>query len=404
MKTALSAFEEAFPEANILALTNYCKGIAMVWIFLVHYQGGWFGWQGVHIFIVLSGFGLTYSCLNRQGPIHWGQWYLKRLRRVLPAYWLAIFISLAIVVTFQLSNGNVTRVPFIRTGLNLLMMTNVFEQFRGGPTGALWFVPFIVGAYLIFPCLYNLLTRFSRWRGCLLLLLVTILIEFSYRAFAIYHLDGLPISYDNQRFLAVFPNMVSPLNQHADWLFGLLQRRAPFGFIPARIGEFALGMVAAFGLIRNRQLTNRWLLNPYTGLAGILIWLAGQALLYVGLWGWVLADFVIALGLTLWTLNLAYVSQKWLPKLFAALTFIGVWSYYIYLIHQPFTRGARLLASLFTEFDIGLFGDILLHMAFLGLATLLTLIFSWPLITVDRSKWVDTLFARFEQPLRAIAG
>jgi hypothetical protein len=82
-------------------------------------------------------------------------------------------------------------------------------------------------------------------------------------------------------------------------LYGLFQRRAPFGFIPARMAKFTLGVLAGFSYARHPQQTQRIVLNRYTGLFGLLIWLGGQGLLDVGLWGWIFSDFVIALGLIL---------------------------------------------------------------------------------------------------------
>lgn len=380
--------------ADILKLTDFCKGLAILWIFLVHYEGGWFGWQGVHIFIVLSGFGLTYSCFSRVRPIAWSQWFLKRFRRILPAYWLAVVCSLPLLVAIQFVLGEPLWIPFVRTLLDLSLLTNVFETFRGGATGAFWYVPFILGAYLLFPLLYGWLKKYPNGRGCLSLLLITAGVEFLYRAISLYWLDGLPISYDDQRFLNIFPNSVQPLEQHADWFFGFFQRRSPFGFIPARLGEFALGVVVAFALTRNHQRTNQRLLNPIAGLAGVAIWLLGQALLYVGLWGWIFSDFVIAAGLILWTLNLAYLLQRLIPSLFQAITFLGVWSYYLYLVHQPFVRGLRGVALIITGEEFNGFTDVLTNVLFLGLAAILSAIASFLLMKFDQSKFADSLFSR----------
>ncbi len=394
MGTTISKNNTDPSTADILNLTDFCKGLAILWIFLVHYEGGWFGWQGVHIFIVLSGFGLTYSCFSRARPIQWSQWFQKRFRRILPVYWLAVGLSLPLLIAIQFVLGEPLWIPFVRTILDLSFLTNVFESFRGGATGAFWYVPFILGAYLIFPFLYGWLKKYPNWRGCLSLLLITMAVEFLYRAIAIYRLDGLPISYDDQRFLAIFPNSVQPLEQHADWFFGFFQRRSPFGFIPARLGEFALGGVVAFGLTQNHQRMNQRLLNPFAGLVGVLIWLLGQVLLYVGLWGWIFADFVIATGLVLWTLNFAYLLQRTIPSLFRAMTFLGVWSYYLYLVHQPFVRGLRGVALIITGDDISGLTDILTNAAFLGLAAILTAIASFLLMKFDQSKFADSMFNR----------
>ncbi|NEQ28376.1 MAG: acyltransferase family protein, partial [Microcoleus sp. SIO2G3] len=72
----------------VLGLLDFCKGLAIVWIVLIHWRPEWFGWQGVHVFIVLSGFGLTYSSLKRDSDISWKKWYVKRFRKVLPPYWM----------------------------------------------------------------------------------------------------------------------------------------------------------------------------------------------------------------------------------------------------------------------------------------------------------------------------
>ncbi len=72
----------------MLGLLDFCKGIAIVWVMLVHAIHGWFGWQGVHVFIVLGGFALTYACLTRENQLSWSQWFQRRAARILPAYWL----------------------------------------------------------------------------------------------------------------------------------------------------------------------------------------------------------------------------------------------------------------------------------------------------------------------------
>lgn len=388
--------------ADILKLTDFCKGLAILWVFLIHYEGGWFAWQGVHIFIVLGGLGLTYSCLKRGELGQWKTWFLKRFRRILPAYWLAVLLSLPLLILFQIvADGSLWSTfvrPTFRTVLDLLLLTNVFEVFRGGPTGAFWYVPFIFGAYLLFPFLYGWIKDKPTWQRCLALLTIAVGVEFLYRAIAIYWFDGLPISYDNQRFLWLFPNSVDPLNQHVDWLYGMFQRRSPFGFIFSRIGEFVVGMLIAVALVNNRHQTNRKLLNLPMGIAGVVIWLVGQVLLYVGLWGWIFSDFFIALGLTLWVLNFAYFLQRFNPNVFRVMTFLGIWSYYIYLVHQPFTRGAKGFVVLFFN-EASMPTELLANILCLGGAALCTAIASFLLMRFDTSVVADRMFVRVSRLL-----
>ena len=83
MAEPISNTNSSVPDPNILKLLDFCKGIAIASIVLFHYKDGWFGWQGVHIFIVLSGFGLTYSCLKKPEITYLNQWYLKRFEKIM---------------------------------------------------------------------------------------------------------------------------------------------------------------------------------------------------------------------------------------------------------------------------------------------------------------------------------
>lgn len=374
---------------NVLNFTDFCKGLAIALVVLVHYRGGWFGWQGVHIFIVLSGFGLAYSCAKQPQTFSWSDWFIRRIRRVLPVYWIAVIVSFPLLAYLTTLNFAV-----IRTILDCFLLTNVFEDFRGEATGAFWYIPFIIGAYLLFPILYNRFKKYSTWQGYLTILSVTLAIEFIYRGIAIYYLDGLPIAHTD-KFLAIFPTTVKALNHYPDWFFGFFQRRSPFGFILARIGEFTLGMVAGLALAKNSDLFHKVMINPYMGWLGFLIWLGGQALLYIGLWGWIFTDFVIALGMILWMINLADFTQKKIPFLFQSLSIIGIWSYYIYLTHQPFTRLFPELEGYIMPQNPNRLTYIMVEVLFLG-ATLITVYLASDLARrFDQSKLPTKIIDQF---------
>jgi peptidoglycan/LPS O-acetylase OafA/YrhL len=374
---------------DLFDFTNFCKGIAIAWIVLVHLKGGWFGWQGVHVFIVLSGFGLAYSCLKHDSSKPWGSWFYKRFRRILPVYWVVVLASLPLVVLFNIGPRPGIKSELFRPVLDFFLFTNVFEEFRGGGTGAFWYVPFIIGAYLLFPWFYGRLRKCSRWRDYLLFFLGIAAIEILYRAFAIYVLDGQPIGYSD-KFLKWIPDSVSPLREHPDWLFGLFQRRAPFGFIPARMTEFVLGMLAGFAAFYQPKKLHQLLFGKYIGWIGFILWLGAQSLMYVGLWGWIFADFAISLGLIVWLLNLANFCRRSLFPVFQGFTWIGVWSYYIYLTHQPFTR-------IFPQFQ----GVLLEGRSSVALESVETLVLlTLMLACVGVSSWLAMQFDRSEYPER----
>ncbi|MBE9143527.1 acyltransferase family protein [Planktothrix mougeotii] len=367
------------PQQDVLELTDFCKGLAIAWIVLVHLKGYWFGWQGIHIFVILSGFGLSYSCYKKQSALNWKKWFNRRFRRLLPVYWFAVLLSFPLL-------AYLTSVKFalVRTILDTLLLTNFFESFQGGPTGAFWYVPFIIGFYLAFPILYQALQKSPTLRSYSLILLATLGIEFIYRGISIYYLDGLPTAHDH-KFFGFIPDPVSVLELQEDKFFGLLQARSPFSFLPARIAEFTLGMIAGLTLIQSPQKFNQIILNPLTGWLGFCIWLLGQTLLYIGLWGWIFSDFVITVGLILWTINLAAFVQSRIPLAFQGLTFLGIWSYYIYLSHQPLTRLYPEFETLWLSLGLNIFPTFIVQLIYLTLFIISVILASRLLWKFDQS-------------------
>ena len=377
-------------QKDLMNLTSFCKGMAIIAIFLVHWRGGWFGWQGVHVFIVLSGFGLAYSCFSRSEPPRWLDWFRRRFRRILPVYWLAVWISAIVMLLTQLHPANHV---LIRTLSDTFLLTNFFEVFWGGSTGAFWFVIFIISAYLLFPALYYWLKHHPNPRGMMILLVGILAIEWGYRAFAIYTLDGQPIAHDHP-FLSLFPNSVTALDQMPEWFNGLFQGRAPFGFILSRIGEFTLGVLAGFACVKYPQKNHHLLLNPVTGWLGLAIWLGAQKLLYIDLWGWIYSDFFIGCGLILWLINLAHWLRRRKSHIYEVISTVGVWSYYIFLIHQPFTRlGSQLAVELWNH-SWGKLGYILVSLVFLTLISGIVFCLSWLLRKFDRSTLPELIIDR----------
>jgi peptidoglycan/LPS O-acetylase OafA/YrhL len=395
---------------NVLDLLDFCKGLAIIWVFLIHYQKNWFGWQGVHIFIVLSGFGLTYSCLKKNQPIVWSQWFLKRAEKILPSYWLVClsgFITNILFHKFIYYNSKTYGLLKIAKDatseliLDLFLLRNFYyKTLFGSSNASLWFIPLIISFYLVFPWLYAQVLRNKTIKGYLLIILGAGVIEFIYRGISIYCLDGLPIGHE-QGFLGIFPMSVSPLNRINPSFLLPFQQGSPFGLFPSRLAEFVLGMIGAIILVNNSQKFHRFIFSWWTTLGGMFIWLFGNTLLYVGLWGWIFTDFVIAIGLFLWIINLAWICKKKIHWLFLYLSQIGTWSYYIFLTHLVLAYG---ILYRFSEIEKNIVNSNLGGIFFIKLLTLITLsvttwLLSLLLIHFNRSRLpqliIEKSIARF---------
>lgn len=379
----ISEIELHAEKRDVLTLLDFCRGLAIAWVFLLHYKGGWFGWQAVHIFIVLSGFVLTYSCLKKNRSFFWKEWYLKRFERILPAYWLVCLLGFIVIVFTDIIFGKYELLTSLQINtrnliLDIALLRDLFYQsIFNYPNGPLWFIPMIVSFYLFFPWVYERIYNCKTAKHYLIVLSVAAAVEFIYRAISIYWLDGLPIGYDD-------PSIgFSNLDRLSSWV--PFQMAAPFGLFLSRLAEFVLGMAGAIATVQNSQIFNRVLLNFWTGATGVLLWLAGNVLIYVGLWGWIFSDFIIALGLILWVVNLAWIFKQKSAFLFSGLNKLSDWSYYIYLTHYVLFYVSSLIEKKLTT-NADSLSSVIASICMLSLVIIGTWVSSWLLKKFDDSK------------------
>jgi len=141
---------------------DFAKGCAMLGIVLYHYFRGFFpgmgdkmvmvGGAGVHLFLILSGFGLALSTKQPPAP---SLFYRKRFSRVLLPYFLAITLIFLINLVIPLYPG---------AGLyaflgNILLFKMFDESIINSFGGHFWFLSTIVQCYLVYPLLDRLLRR-----------------------------------------------------------------------------------------------------------------------------------------------------------------------------------------------------------------------------------------------------
>jgi peptidoglycan/LPS O-acetylase OafA/YrhL len=162
------------------------KGLAIIGVFFHH----WFGWLPVkggvvfslfnagsifagtfvQVFFVISGYGLMKSmaCVS---VIDWRTWYARRIRALLIPYWIITPLMFFLAKwAAHLFHANDDSLSWDVLFLHLSLLRNFFPS-SWGFNDSLWFIPVILGLYIIFPLLFNILQR-SMWRFIVLSLVL----------------------------------------------------------------------------------------------------------------------------------------------------------------------------------------------------------------------------------------
>jgi len=147
--------------ANIPAPDN--QFLRILWNIFCNYSGG----VGVSLFFLFSGFGLfisTFKDKNKITPKRIFQFYLKRIVRILPAYFIVA------IIYYSFSAKSVDMFFY-----NLFMISFWSEGVRD-----FWFVAGILLLYLIFPVLWWFISKFNEKQliPLLILFFVSVAIEF----------------------------------------------------------------------------------------------------------------------------------------------------------------------------------------------------------------------------------
>jgi peptidoglycan/LPS O-acetylase OafA/YrhL len=146
------------------------RGIAVLAVYLVHAGTpfGDFGFLGVDLFFVLSGFLITALLLDertRTGRTDLRSFFIRRARRLLPGYVFCVLCFLALIVAFvsadlrrQAINGIITSTIYIRNWYQIATGEGV-----DGPTMPhFWSLAVEEQFYLVWPFAFVALSRFTR--------------------------------------------------------------------------------------------------------------------------------------------------------------------------------------------------------------------------------------------------
>ena len=126
--------------AMVLILLHHMWCFPYPTIFLQVFK---FGYFGVDVFIILSGFGLCFS-YERSSVL---SFYVRRLKRILPLYWLAVLLVICLGFLFHFREYTFTQGISYLTTLSYYGIGGVMSN---------WFVSAILILYLLFPFFYKL--------------------------------------------------------------------------------------------------------------------------------------------------------------------------------------------------------------------------------------------------------
>lgn len=266
-----------------------------------------YGWSGVDLFFLLSGFCLAYPVLSRSGkPFALRRYLIHRARRILPPYWTAMLLALGVALLiralhlepFQSSHFLELATNHPRKLIVLILESAVLIDHM--LLWSYWTLPLEWRWYFIFPAVLWMQKR----AGARTALPVSVLISLA----------------------AFYLQFRYPRASH--WTTQL----------PLFLPTFALGMWAAEITARaQRTPTEEWMLRHSLPLLGLLL---GIAFLFPPSYA-IVWQRVLILGPLYLLLILAALHQPHCRALFSrsGLVFLGGISYSLYLTHELLIRG-----------------------------------------------------------------
>lgn len=315
--------DAATPSAERLMGIDGLRAFAALWVVLFHIQAfsgeqlpgiGFIlrsGSTGVSLFLVLSGLCLYLPFAGgRDERFRTGGFFVRRSRRLMPAYFTALIFSATLAIVFSALPHHPPLTTSALMGnllAHLTLTQTLFPDTFYGLNGAYWSLGLEWELYLTLPLLIWGIRRY----GIVPIVSFAVVVNLLYRIGLFFAVQRGVIPAQSALATTVLPNQV-------------------FG----RWAEFAFGMVAAELYVRGHL--NRF--APYSGIALIAL----IVLAPISFFGASLPFGHIFFGLTFLCLvclalsggNVVSRAFSWRP-----LVLLGVMSYSVYLVHEPIVEG-----------------------------------------------------------------
>jgi len=280
--------------------------------FFVHSLTG-FGYVGVFLFFVISGFciHLQWTRARVAGQPHqirFGAFWKRRLRRLYPAYLIALILYLVMTylhVGYKINGANVYDVV-----MHLLMLHNLDPKTAYSINGVFWTLAIEEQLYLAYFLLLFLRTRFG-W-GLTLIVCMAARVGWFYFSHAIWVAFGVGV-----------PVPEAAASHWLTWALGAVSVEAACGLI--KLPRWCRNLWIGFGALLLAMGISQ--ISPYVDKDGFIARFAWLALHPA----WGVGFFVIV--------NRAFEAEKkWratlqTPRIVALSAAVGVFSYSLYLTH-----------------------------------------------------------------------
>lgn len=254
------------------------------------------GFHAVGVFIILSGWALMQSTVRKaeRGALSWKDWYRSRLLRLYPMYWVAhlVYLVSPFVARFEKVDW---RFLLSILGLRFIDITNTFYYLNS----AWWYFTMLIQLYLVFPVFFWAAKKLGPWSY--LIIACTVGFAARYLLLVVWQENGM-------------------------WVQG--------GFAPCRLPEFALGMALGMWHRRSPERLERFFLGGAGFICGVVLYPAALQL-YANSTTYTFVDFATGSCCLFVLVGLAGMIARfpYPAKLFGL---VGLYSYGIYLVHQPY--------------------------------------------------------------------
>jgi peptidoglycan/LPS O-acetylase OafA/YrhL len=323
-----------------------------------------YGYGGVDLFFVLSGFCLAYPIVSKPGKaVDWKRYFVHRVRCIIPAYWAALLL-------FGTFSWIITRhdwEPFFKAqvdswpGIHQLVYTIflVSSSFNS----SFWTLPLEWRWYFVFPLM---ILAWKPLRGVGVILAALLI--------AVVYIHGVePRQSARMGFLLTMLPVFLPL-----FALGIYAAELCVSSKTTRVGQF-LVRYAHWGILAALLPVAHWALwiNTVGDGSHVDRWLPR-----IATWG------------TFWFFVVLAATREGTLKRFTSwrpLVLVGTFSYSLYLIHEPFLRTAAALV-LPLHWTPGLqllFSEVLLPVILVGLGYLFFLIAEKPFLRRPVKKAIE---------------